>query len=285
MHHRIAGSLRLGGTFKGDFWTVGSTLAFISVCIRAIMTVCMWLLAFLALPGQTAFPQTPTVQLTNLTRGGTDFVVGDEWRIDVTGPPFQDVKGCATHNGSSLGCTVFGQTSAGNAFQLSGVMDASTIGSWVQTWYVGDIQATPVLQFEVDPPPCEGYALPIPPIIFSYDHYYWPYMPFPDWIDGGAALVGAQITSANCAFVFTSFQPLGYPQMISGYLDLISPLTLIWIAYDNQTIGAYGMAVRCFDCFYPVIQSAAFSFIAVDNYSNLYIMNTGVGLYVERILW
>jgi len=255
----------------------------VSVFNRALLAAGLAFLAAASYAAQPLMAQTPTVQLTNLTRGGTNFIVGDYWRIDVTGPPDQEVKVCATFNGSSLGCTAYGQTDSSGNFQLSGFMDESTIGTWVETWYVGDVQATPVLYFEIYPPPCTGYAIPIPPVMFSTDYYYYPYNYYPDSISQGSSLIGAQITSANCAFNYTSFQPLGIPQMISAGLDLFSPLTVIWLAYDNGNLGFYGFDERCYFCFYPVIQSAGFTFIAVDNYGNLYIMNTGVVLYVDKV--
>ena len=255
-----------------------------SILNRTLLASVLAFLAAASCSVQPLMAQTPTVQLTNLTRGGTNFIVGDEWRIDITGPPYQEVRVCATFNGSSIGCTVYGQTDSSGTFQLSGIMDASTVGSWVETWYVGGVQATPVLVFEVYPPPCEGYAVPVPPVMFSQDYYYWPYQYYPDAISPGSSTIGAQITSANCAFVYTSFQPLGYPPMISADLGLFSPLTTIWLAYDNGNLGAYGFDERCYYCYYPVVQSAGFSFIAVDNYGNTYIVNTGVGLYVEQVL-
>jgi len=251
---------------------------------RAPLISGLALLAVASLCVQSAAAQTPTVQLTNLTRGGTNFIVGDEWRIDITGPPHEEVKVCATHNGQSLGCTVYGETDATGRFVLSGIMDPSTVGSWVETWYVGGVQATPVLHFEVYPPPCEGFAVPVPPVMVSQDYYYWPYQYYPDQISPGSAVVGAELTTAHCAFVFTSVEPLGYPPMISADLALFSPLTVIWQAYDNMDLGAYGFDERCYYCYYPIVQSAGFTFIAVDPYLNTYIVNTGVGLYVEKVL-
>jgi hypothetical protein len=74
------------------------------------------------------------------------------------------------------------------------------------------------------------------------------------------------------------------PPMISADLALFSPLTVIWQAYDNMDLGAYGFDERCYYCYYPIVQSAGFTFIAVDPYLNTYIVNTGVGLYVEKVL-
>lgn len=236
--------------------------------------------------GIQAMAQTPTVQLTNLTRGGSNFIVGDDWRVDITGPPSQEVKVTATQNGNPLGTTSYGYTDGSGQFQLSGFMDAGAIGNWSQVWSVGDVPAVPTLNFSVTQPPpgCEAYAVPVPPVMFSTDVYYYPYFTFPDVIHPGFALVGGQITSANCAFVFTSFEPLGWPPMISASLSLVSPLTVVWDAWDNQNLGAYGFAHRCLNCFYPVIQSAAFTFIAVDVYSNVYVLNTGLGLWIDQQL-
>lgn len=91
-------------------------------------------------------PPTPiTVSLVNTSRAGnSSFLVGDSWTLTVTGAPNQPVSVSATQNGKALGTTPMGNTDSNGRFTITGAMDASTVGAWVETWIVGSTSSAPV---------------------------------------------------------------------------------------------------------------------------------------------
>ena len=90
-----------------------------------------------------------TVLITNLTGpSNAAFVVGDSWRIVISGAPNQPVCMTGTFNGLPTGGT-FGSTDASGNFSLSGLMTSAVVGNWRETWYVGGVQATQVVSFAV----------------------------------------------------------------------------------------------------------------------------------------
>jgi hypothetical protein len=99
----------------------------------------------------SVFGLLPTVQLTDLTRGGTNFQVGDSFIVIVNGPRNQPVTVTQTTNGVTGRSFMFGQTDDGGRFSVNGTWAATDAGSYTQVWAVGDIQANPVLSFVVSP--------------------------------------------------------------------------------------------------------------------------------------
>ena len=93
--------------------------------------------------------------LTNTSRPGQSFQVGDSWRLTVQGPPNAPVTDSATQNGTSLGTSPYGSTDATGNFSLSGTFDASTVGSWAEVWSVGGVKA-PAISFTVSTAPGGG---------------------------------------------------------------------------------------------------------------------------------
>ena len=90
-----------------------------------------------------------TVKLFNLTRPGDgSFIVGDQFRVEVTGAPSQPVTSTATQNGSSS-TGVMGQTDGAGKWSTEGTMGTTHIGTWSEVWQVGLKQATPILSFTV----------------------------------------------------------------------------------------------------------------------------------------
>lgn len=109
------------------------------------------------------------------------------------------------------------------------------------------------------PPGCTIVAGPVPPVIFSTD-YYDGYSGLPFFTDYGSSAVGAQALDANCIFFQISYAVLGYPGMIGASLAVFDPGTVMWSAFDNGTLFGYGLPIRCYSCFYPVVESAGFDF-------------------------
>ena len=102
--------------------------------------------AELYLPVQTA---PITVQIVNDTHPGTNtFSVGDSFHVAVSGTPNQAVSFTGFFNGAEVSGTL-GVTDAGGGFVFGGVLNASNVGSYIETWYVGRVAATPTLTFTV----------------------------------------------------------------------------------------------------------------------------------------
>lgn len=91
----------------------------------------------------------PKVSLQNLTTGNASlFYVGDRFRITITGPAGAEVKGSAVQDGRGLGTTPYGAVSSSGLFTLEGTFGAEHLGSWVESWTVGGVEAEPhVLMF------------------------------------------------------------------------------------------------------------------------------------------
>lgn len=83
---------------------------------------------------------SPSMEFKNTTTGqagnSLSFHVGDSFRILIVGAaPNSPVTVTATQNGVTS-TTVLGNTSVGGSFETSGVMDASTQGSWMEKWQI-----------------------------------------------------------------------------------------------------------------------------------------------------
>lgn len=96
----------------------------------------------------------PSASLTNVSRPGQGFRVGDSWQLIVKGAPNSPVTDTATQNGTSLGTSPYGSTDASGTLSLSGTFTAGTVGNWSETWTVAGVKA-PVINFTVAaaPPP------------------------------------------------------------------------------------------------------------------------------------
>lgn len=140
---------------------------------RLLARVMGWLMmALLATAAQSVAQAQPSVTLTNTTRGGTDLIAGDNFRIDVTGgSPNAAVTVGMTKNGSSLGTWSMGTTNGSGTYTLTGSVSAGDVGSWTETWYVGGVQAVPVLVFSVFAVTGSISASPNPCLIY-YGQWY-----------------------------------------------------------------------------------------------------------------
>lgn len=97
--------------------------------------------------GASAGSQAATATFTNLSRP-SGYVVGDSWRIDLTGPPNSPVSVSATQNGTSLGTTPMGSTDANGRASLTGSFASGTVGNWRELFTIGSAPA-PLLAFTV----------------------------------------------------------------------------------------------------------------------------------------
>jgi hypothetical protein len=83
----------------------------------------------------------PTVQISNVSRPGFGFQVGDSFSLIVTGQAGSAVEATATQNGRALGRTPYGNTDGSGRFTLTGTFDPSTAGVWSEQWFVGGAPA------------------------------------------------------------------------------------------------------------------------------------------------
>jgi len=72
------------------------------------------------------------------SRGGSTLQPGDGWVIQITGAaPNSQVTGYSMQPNGQSGTSPFGNTDSQGNFRLTGTVDASSVGNWQETWYVG----------------------------------------------------------------------------------------------------------------------------------------------------
>jgi len=163
----------------------------------------------------------------------------------------------------------------------TGSFSTGEIGSWSETWYVGGVTATPVLNFTVSappPPPCTGNAVAFPGSIFSTDFYVGADEE-PTFIEPGSTYVGAAITGGSCIFAYSNLQVFGYPSYMSASVTT-GPYDAVGTVFDNESTGAYGFAGRCRDCFYPIVEYSMMNFVAVDSSPDVTIFDIPIFLWI-----
>ena len=91
-----------------------------------------------ATPAAAAAGLPPTVTIQNLTSGSSSqFNIGDQWRLTITGPANPQVTGSSTQNGQSNPAAPFGSTDSSGRAVLTGSMSSDTVGNWSEQWFVG----------------------------------------------------------------------------------------------------------------------------------------------------
>jgi hypothetical protein len=87
----------------------------------------------------------PVVTISNQSRPGQPFQVGDSWLLTITGAPSQPVTASANFNGSAYGNnTPFGSTDSTGKFSTSGTFSSGQIGNWSEVWTVGGVPAASI---------------------------------------------------------------------------------------------------------------------------------------------
>ena len=121
--------------------------------------------------------QTPTVSVTNTTRGGSGlwYYVGDGYSVQIHGAPNSAVTVSGYHDNWYYEDTPYGYTNGSGDLTITGTQTSTEIGNWYEVWSVGGVQASPTLNMVVwaYPPsyPCQAtwYGTPW---MYSYDHYH-----------------------------------------------------------------------------------------------------------------
>jgi hypothetical protein len=115
-------------------------------------------------PAAAAATKAGTLAFANLSTGdAAHFRVGDRWRVSISGAsPNAPIVVTGVQNGKS-DTTQLGVTDGSGSWSSSGTMDASTVGTWVESWKVGGLPAAQ-LSFTVSGPsgagPLTGDATP-----------------------------------------------------------------------------------------------------------------------------
>jgi hypothetical protein len=104
------------------------------------------LMAAMAGCGSKEKPKLPAkAVLSNTTRpGSADFLVGDSFKLAVTGTPGERVVGSVMFDGKSAGVKGYGSTDTGGTLIITGVMKDEHVGSWHEEWSVGGVNAPPL---------------------------------------------------------------------------------------------------------------------------------------------
>lgn len=82
-----------------------------------------------------------SAKIVNASRPNQPFQVGDQFSVVLTGPPNAVVTNSASQNGTSLGTGSYGTTDQNGNATVNGTLDASTVGNWVEDWYVAGQKA------------------------------------------------------------------------------------------------------------------------------------------------
>jgi hypothetical protein len=198
--------------------------------------------------------QTPTVSLTNLTRGGsTLFWVDDTVLVIVTGPANQSVTVTDSINGVPHGIDFyFGQTNSSGIWTTEAVYEPEHTGHWSSAWKVGGVAATPTLDFWVFGEEEECIADVPNPAAFIYSTDYFNQYENIVSINPGGIEVVIESEAYNCVQV----------------LQLTSTTTPLIVSYQNfesdfesdftfvDDLGYVG--------YYPWIAQGAYAVIGVD---------------------
>jgi hypothetical protein len=92
-----------------------------------------------------------TIILSNQTRiGQQNFVVGDTFQVNASGPPNSPVTITGSQNGVDFGTVNVGSTDSNGVFMLSGTEGPDAVGQWIENWSIGG-QLVATFQFIVAP--------------------------------------------------------------------------------------------------------------------------------------
>jgi len=98
-----------------------------------------------------------TVQVLNLTSGNLqNSSVGDQWRVEVTGPPGAGVYLWPAQDGAVLPEAQLGTTGTDGRFTLEGIWKKPDAGDWVEHYAVGRYTLPSGIAFTVQPAGPEG---------------------------------------------------------------------------------------------------------------------------------
>jgi hypothetical protein len=78
-----------------------------------------------------------TATITNVSRPGQSFQVGDSWSLLITGTPGVAVVGTASQNGAAPSSSNFETTNESGQLTLTGTFGAGDVGTWSESWLVG----------------------------------------------------------------------------------------------------------------------------------------------------
>ncbi len=225
--------------------------------------------------------RTPSVSITNTTRGGsTVFYVGDSWTITINGA----MANVAVLVCAPLGCTPSvneGYTNGAGSLTLSGYMSSSDVGTWNQTWSAGSFIATPnPLTFSVYPTSaasCDMWTSGSTSIftldyVTTYDGQIWHQA-------RGYTYVNALLDpSGYCVMDSDSWD---FGSSMSGQRTILTPVQDQWYVTDNGFRPYY---IGDPESYYPYIDATGLGYVAVNvTNGGLFVDYSVIGLLVEFV--
>ena len=109
-----------------------------------------------------AFAQTALVRISNISRPGQEFQIGDRFQILITAGPDQTISVRTTMHGRTDWGPTIGSTDDSGRWSIEGQFEKSDFGDWREVWTVGGKLASPAIQFSVGAPCLAGGPANLP---------------------------------------------------------------------------------------------------------------------------
>ena len=100
-------------------------------------------------------PDFSAASISNVSRPGQSFQVGDSWSLVISGRPGEAVTGAASQNGLPSSTSNMGTTDANGHLTLTGVFGAGDVGSWTENYLVGANNPFATVSFTVAAAPAQ----------------------------------------------------------------------------------------------------------------------------------
>ena len=100
-------------------------------------------------------PDFSQASISNVSRPGQSFQVGDSWSLVISGRPGEAVTGAASQNGLPSSTSNMGTTDANGHLTLTGVFGAGDVGSWTENYLVGANNPFATVSFTVAAAPVQ----------------------------------------------------------------------------------------------------------------------------------
>ncbi len=253
---------------------LGGTIGVFHAPRKAVLVMCM-VMGTLA---SGALAQTPSVSITNTTRGGhTVFYVGDSWTVSITGGAANAaVQVCIPGS-----CSPEGYTDGSGNYTLSGYMSSGDVGTWNETWSVGGVTATPdPLTFYVYPSSaasCNLSSGAVPPVMYSLD-FIDAYSGYLVYQSLGSGTISATLDPSGYCLMYGDSWDIEWP--IAGQRTILSNYVDQWAFWDT---GARPLNLNGF---YPYISGAVVGVVAINvTNGDFWIVNVPIGLYIDYTYW
>lgn len=203
-----------------------------------------------------ASPYSPVVSFqpvkvgNPLARQGTPLQVGDTFAVSISGgAPNTEVSVDGTHNGV-LDHNTMGHTDANGNWAIQGSFDASTVGNWSETWYVGT-QNAGSFQFAISQPSAPASQTYMPSVTFTPSRPGTQFQIGDTWrisISGGAPNAPVTVTGVHDGVPATN--TMGNTDSSGHFVldgtftaDVVGQWSQTWFV-NGQTAGTFSFTVQ-----------------------------------------